>query len=87
MLSGVVIWEAVARLTSGAATRRGYILGFAVIVVSIVVDFRSLARALHRVAAETGSEALEADALHFSSDLWSSVAVLPAASQRLKLLG
>src|SRR5207302_4579511 len=31
---------------------------------------------LYRVAAETGSEALEADALHFGSDLWSSAAVL-----------
>jgi divalent metal cation (Fe/Co/Zn/Cd) transporter len=48
---------------------------FAVIGVSIVVDFFR-ARVLSRVASETESEALEADALHFSSDLWSSVAVL-----------
>ena len=46
-----------------------------VIVVSIVVDFFR-ARALSRVAKETSSQALEADALHFSSDLWSSLAVL-----------
>ena len=31
---------------------------------------------LYRVAAETASEALEADALHFGSDMWSSIAVL-----------
>jgi divalent metal cation (Fe/Co/Zn/Cd) transporter len=31
---------------------------------------------LYRVAAETSSEALEADALHFGSDMWSSAAVL-----------
>src|SRR5882757_4687653 len=76
VLSGVVIWEAVARLTSG----RGQVVeatfwAFAVIVGSIVVDF-ARSRALYRVAAETASEALEADALHFGSDLWSSVAVL-----------
>ncbi len=46
-----------------------------VIAVSIVVDFFR-ARLLYRVAAETSSEALEADALHFGSDMWSSIAVL-----------
>ena len=45
------------------------------IVASIVIDFFR-ARVLYRVAAETSSEALEADALHFGSDMWSSVAVL-----------
>jgi cation diffusion facilitator family transporter len=75
LLSGVVIWEALARLTEGghavAATR----WSFAVIGGSIVVDFFR-ARALYRVAGETASEALEADALHFGSDMWSSIAVL-----------
>jgi divalent metal cation (Fe/Co/Zn/Cd) transporter len=46
-----------------------------VIIGSIVIDFIR-ARALNRVAAETASEALEADALHFSADMWSSGAVL-----------
>jgi cation diffusion facilitator family transporter len=35
-----------------------------------------VARLLYRVASETASEALEADALHFGSDMWSSIAVL-----------
>jgi divalent metal cation (Fe/Co/Zn/Cd) transporter len=48
---------------------------FVVIGGSIVVDFFR-ARVLYRVAGETASEALEADALHFGSDMWSSVAVL-----------
>ena len=43
--------------------------------MSIVVDFLR-ARLLYRVAKETMSEALEADALHFGSDMWSSIAVL-----------
>lgn len=47
----------------------------AVIILSIVVDY-SRSRALKRVATETHSQALEADALHFSSDIWSSCAVL-----------
>ena len=40
-----------------------------------MIDFFR-ARLLYRVAAETSSEALEADALHFGSDMWSSIAVL-----------
>src|SRR5882672_11466834 len=76
LLSGVVTWEALQRLLGDhghpiAATH----WAFAVIVVSVVVDFFR-ARLLYRVAAETASEALEADALHFGSDMWSSVAVL-----------
>src|SRR5713226_1891622 len=76
VLSGVVIWEALARLTSDGehaveATRWSFI----VIGGSIVIDFFR-ARALYRVAGETSSEALEADALHFGSDMWSSIAVL-----------
>jgi divalent metal cation (Fe/Co/Zn/Cd) transporter len=42
---------------------------------SVVIDFFR-ARALTRVAKATQSQALEADALHFSSDLWSSLAVI-----------
>src|SRR5947208_2215934 len=52
VLSGVVIWEAAARLTGG----HGHVVeatfwAFAVIVVSIAVDF-ARSRALYRVAAE-----------------------------------
>ncbi len=76
VLSGVVIWEAAQRLLGGQATRsRRRSAAFAVIAVSIVVDFFR-ARVLYRVAGETASEALEADALHFGSDMWSSIAVL-----------
>jgi cation diffusion facilitator family transporter len=76
LLSGVVIWEAVMRLIDHephAVTATAW--AFGVIVVSIAVDFFR-ARALSRTAKETQSQALEADALHFSSDLWSSLAVL-----------
>ncbi len=76
LLSGVVIWEAVKRLLGAPGhVVEATIAAFAVIVVSVVVDFFR-ARLLYRVAHETASEALEADALHFGSDMWSSIAVL-----------
>jgi cation diffusion facilitator family transporter len=76
VLSGFVIWEALKRLllAEGHAVE-ATIWAFGVIIMSIVVDFFR-ARLLYRVAKETTSEALEADALHFGSDMWSSIAVL-----------
>src|SRR3974390_1181508 len=76
LLSGVVIWEAVKRLTEHEEhTVIANAWAFGVIAVSVVVVFfRS--RALSQTARETKSQALEADALHFSSDLWASLAVL-----------
>jgi cation diffusion facilitator family transporter len=76
VLAGIVVWEAAKRLM----INDGYVVeatvwAFGVIIVSIVVDFFR-ARALSRTAKKTSSHALEADALHFSSDLWSSLAVL-----------
>lgn len=76
LLSGVVIWEAVMRLIDHEPhTVIANVWAFGVIIVSIVIDFFR-ARALSQMAKETQSQALEADALHFSSDLWSSLAVL-----------
>src|SRR5882757_3556297 len=48
---------------------------FIVLLLAITVDF-TRSRKLHRIAAETKSEALEADAIHFRTDIWSSLAVL-----------
>ena len=48
---------------------------YIVIISSIVIDF-SRSRALYRVARKYNSQALEADALHFSTDIWSSTVVL-----------
>jgi len=76
VLAAVVIYEAVRRLVFHAGPEvEATMWAFGVIVLSIVVDFLR-ARALSQVAHETSSQALEADALHFSSDLWSSLAVL-----------
>ena len=76
VLSGVVAWEASQRLFGGHGHAvEATAAAFGIIVVSIAIDFVR-ARVLSRVAAATSSQALEADALHFSSDMWSSAAVL-----------
>src|SRR5262249_50565606 len=75
LLSGIVIWEALQRLFGGHGHAvEATLWAFAVMAGSIVVDFFR-ARVLYRVAADTSSEALEADALHFGSDMWSWGAV------------
>jgi cation diffusion facilitator family transporter len=48
---------------------------FLVVLLSIAVDY-TRSRALMRVARKYDSQALEADALHFSTDIWSSLVVL-----------
>lgn len=76
VLTAIVVWKAVQRLVDHASQAvEATVAAFAVIAASVVVDFFR-ARVLRRVAAATSSEALEADALHFSSDMWSSIAVL-----------
>jgi cation diffusion facilitator family transporter len=67
--------EAISRIWKGAHEVPPSYIAFGVLAVSIVVDVvRS--RSLMRIARETKSEALAADALHFSSDLVSSALVL-----------
>jgi cation diffusion facilitator family transporter len=76
LLSVVVIFEAAQRLIGAQAQAvEASTAAFVVIAGSVAVDFFR-ARALKRVAKATSSEALDADALHFSSDMWSSIAVL-----------
>jgi cation diffusion facilitator family transporter len=76
VLSGIVVYAAAGRLLTASEHRvEATRWSFLVILISIVVDFLR-ARVLYRVAAKTSSEALEADALHFGSDMWSSIAVL-----------
>lgn len=73
-----VMWEAFARLTSddpNALHVETSLWAFVVVAVSIAVDVNRAAM-LRRVAKETNSAALEADAAHFATDIWSSVAVL-----------
>ncbi len=70
-----IIYEAVERLLGKSVEVEASIWAFVVMGVSIVVDF-SRSRALSRVAKKYNSQALEADALHFSTDIWSSAVVI-----------
>ncbi|CAK0757831.1 ferrous-iron efflux pump FieF [Azospirillaceae bacterium] len=70
-----IIYEAIKRLFFAEAPVDVTWSAVGVISMSIIVDF-SRSRALMKVAKETRSQALEADALHFSSDILSSAAVL-----------
>lgn len=75
LTSAWIICEAVKRLFVHEVKVEITWYAIAIVIVSIIVDF-SRSRALKRVAIKTKSQALEADALHFSSDILSSVAVL-----------
>ena len=62
---------------------------FLVLILSIVVDI-SRSRRLKKAAQEHQSQALQADAVHFSTDVWSSLAVLvgllaTAIGERLRI--
>lgn len=70
-----IIYEATKRLIHGNIEVEATWYAFAVVLISIGVDY-SRSRALMKVAKETKSQALEADALHFRSDIWSSSVVL-----------
>ena len=75
VLAGGILVESWSRLTEGAPPPTLSVIAFAVLVVDIVVNFWR-ARALHRTARETHSQALAADALHFASDVLGSTAVI-----------
>lgn len=70
-----IIREAVIRLFVREVPVEATAWSFLVIVGSIAIDI-SRSRALMRVAKRHNSQALEADALHFSTDVWSSAVVL-----------
>jgi cation diffusion facilitator family transporter len=70
-----IIYEAVHRLITGKTEIEVNVWSYVVVITSIIVDV-SRSRALYRVAKKYNSQALEADALHFSTDIWSSSVVL-----------
>jgi len=70
-----IIYEAIIRLFYQSIAVEVSIWSFVVMGVSIVIDF-SRSRMLFRAAHKYNSQALEADALHFSTDIWSSSVVI-----------
>lgn len=75
LTSAWIIYEAIKRLSTGETEVEVTWYAFAVMIFSIIIDY-SRSRALKKVAKETKSQALEADALHFSSDILSSLTVI-----------
>jgi cation diffusion facilitator family transporter len=73
--SAWIVYEAVLRLVTGHNDVDVHPVAIGIMIISIAVDFFR-ARILKRIATETRSQALDADALHFSSDMWSSAVVL-----------
>jgi cation diffusion facilitator family transporter len=67
-LAAYVLIEAIARLTGREAEIEANAFVFGVLITSIIVDLVRW-QSLRRIAAKTKSEALAADALHFSSDI------------------
>jgi cation diffusion facilitator family transporter len=70
-----IIYEAVHRLVTGRVHIEVNYWSYIVIVSSIIIDY-TRSRALSKAAKKHKSQALEADALHFSTDIWSSAVVL-----------
>jgi len=70
-----IVYEAINRLLFKEVHVEASVWGFVVMGVSIFVDIRR-SRALYRAAHKHRSQALEADALHFSTDIWSSAVVI-----------
>jgi cation diffusion facilitator family transporter len=75
VLAGGILVESYSRLREGTPPPTLSAIPFVVLVLDIAVNFWR-ARALHRAARETRSQALAADALHFASDVLGSVAVI-----------
>ncbi len=70
-----IIFESVNRLFFRTVEIKPSTTAFLVMLLSIAIDiWRS--RSLARIAAKYDSQALEADALHFSTDIWSSSVVI-----------
>src|SRR5512133_3812119 len=70
-----IVYEAIKRLFFHHVEIEPSVAAFVVMFISIAVDFwRS--RKLGRIAEKYDSQALQADALHFSTDIWSSAVVI-----------
>jgi cation diffusion facilitator family transporter len=75
LTSAWIIYEAVQRLFYKTEEVEVSVWSFIVMVTSIVVDVNR-SRMLYKAASKYNSQALEADALHFSTDIWSSSVVI-----------
>ncbi len=75
VVAGWIFYEGIERIFFVHSGPEITVFSFAIMFVSIVVNF-SRSRALYRIARKYGSQALEADALHFKADMLTSGVVL-----------
>ena len=75
IVAGWIFYEGLERIFFKHVVPEITIPSFAVLIVSILVDF-GRSRALYKVANKYGSQAIEADALHFRVDMLTSSVVL-----------
>src|SRR5258707_1350615 len=70
-----IIYEAFARLFFRSVHIQPSLTAIFVLLVALLIDL-TRARGLRYVARKYSSDALEADALHFSTDVWSTIVVI-----------
>jgi cation diffusion facilitator family transporter len=70
-----IIYEAFVRLFFHSVHIEPSLTAVLILLVALTIDM-TRARALNKVAAKHTSEAIEADALHFSTDVWSTIVVI-----------
>lgn len=70
-----IMYEALRRIVYQEGHVDASIWAFLVMFIAIAVDY-TRSRALQRVAHKFGSQALQADAIHFKTDIWSSLVVI-----------
>ncbi len=74
-VAGWIFYEGIERILFIHSGPEITVFSFAIMIVSIVINFNR-SRALYRIARKYGSQALEADALHFKADMLTSGVVL-----------
>ena len=70
-----IIYEAMNRLFLKSVEVDANVWAFGVVIISMIIDFNRM-RALERTAEKHDSQALEASALRFRTDIWTSSVVL-----------
>ena len=70
-----IVYEAVSRLYFGNTQIEVNVWSYVVVISAIIIDL-TRSQSLSKVAKKFNSQALEADALHFATDIWSSAVVL-----------
>ncbi|MBI5227610.1 cation transporter [Candidatus Micrarchaeota archaeon] len=75
LTSVFILYEAHLKFEAPNYVVRESFLGIAVMVITLIIDVK-ISAFLHKKSKETNSAALEADAFHFTTDMYSAIAVI-----------